>query len=110
MASPATQRLLLVEDDPPLARVYQEYLKGEPFEVVHVDTGKQALAAFADGGFDGVILDVQLPDMSGLDILKQISAEHCRTAVVVITAHGSINMAVDAMREGAADFLMKPFN
>ena len=110
MPSSATQRLLLVEDDPPLARVYQEYLKGEPFEVVHVDTGKQALAALSDGAFDGMILDVQLPDMSGLDILKSVSADHCRMAVVVITAHGSINMAVDAMREGAADFLMKPFN
>jgi len=104
------QRLLLVEDDPPLARVYQEYLRSEPYEVVHAETGKEALTALADGSFDALVLDVQLPDMSGLEILKKVSQENSRTAVVVITAHGSINMAVDAMREGAADFLMKPFN
>ncbi|MEQ9683485.1 MAG: sigma-54 dependent transcriptional regulator [Rhodospirillales bacterium] len=110
MSNPKMQRLLLVEDDPPLARVYQEYLKPEPYEVVHADTGKGALKALAEGAFDVLVLDVQLPDMSGLDILKKLSQENTRTAVVVITAHGSINMAVDAMREGAADFLMKPFN
>lgn len=104
------QRLLLVEDDPPLARVYQEYLKSEPYEVTHAETGKDALKALAEGPFDALVLDVQLPDMSGLEILKKVSQENARTAVVVITAHGSINMAVDAMREGAADFLMKPFN
>lgn len=104
------QRLLLVEDDPPLARVYQEYLKSEPYDVVHAETGKEALKALGEGTFDALVLDVQLPDMSGLEILKKLSQENTRTAVVVITAHGSINMAVDAMREGAADFLMKPFN
>jgi two-component system repressor protein LuxO len=110
MASPKTQRLLLVEDDPPLARVYQEYLKSEPYEVIHAETGKEALKALADGTFDALVLDVQLPDMNGLEILKKLAQENARIAVVVITAHGSINMAVDAMREGAADFLMKPFN
>ena len=110
MASSKTQRLLLVEDDPPLARVYQEYLKSEPYEVIHAETGKEALKALADGAFDALVLDVQLPDMSGLEILKKLAQENARMAVVVITAHGSINMAVDAMREGAADFLMKPFN
>lgn len=110
MPKSTSKRLLLVEDDPPLARVYQEYLKGEPYEVVHADTGMKALQAFSEGPFDMVVLDVQLPDMSGLDILKKVAQESSDTAVVVITAHGSINMAVDAMREGAADFLMKPFN
>ncbi|HBT40565.1 MAG TPA: sigma-54-dependent Fis family transcriptional regulator, partial [Rhodospirillaceae bacterium] len=110
MTSSKTQRLLLVEDDPPLARVYQEYLKSEPYEVIHAETGKEALKALGEGSFDALVLDVQLPDMSGLEILKKVSQENSRTAVVVITAHGSINMAVDAMREGAADFLMKPFN
>ncbi|PIW27452.1 MAG: sigma-54-dependent Fis family transcriptional regulator [Rhodospirillales bacterium CG15_BIG_FIL_POST_REV_8_21_14_020_66_15] len=110
MSAPTVRRLLLVEDDPPLARVYQEYLKSEPYDVVHAETGKQALTALAGGPFDMVVLDVQLPDMSGLDILKKVAQENSRTAVVMITAHGSVNMAVDAMREGAADFLMKPFN
>lgn len=111
MAIEKKQALLLVEDDPPMARVYQEYLKSEPYEVVHAETGKKALKAIsARNDFVGLILDVQLPDMSGLEILSHVMSENLNIAVVVITAHGSINMAVDAMREGASDFLMKPFN
>jgi len=110
MSDQVTHRVLLVEDDPPLARVYCEYLRDEPMEIVSVDTGKKALKAVSDGPFDALILDVQLPDVSGLEILKKVVEMTPRTAVVVITAHGSINMAVDAMRSGASDFLMKPFN
>ena len=110
MSDQVTRRLLLVEDDPPLSRVYCEYLRDEPVEIVSVDTGRKALQAINDGPFDAVILDVQLPDVSGLEVLKRVVEKAPRTAVVVITAHGSINMAVDAMRSGASDFLMKPFN
>ena len=110
MTTASTRRLLLVEDDPPLIRLYQEYLTSEPYEVTAVETGKEAIAQLTDGPFDAIVLDVQLPDMSGLEILAKVAAETPNTAVVVITAHGSVNMAVDAMREGASDFLMKPFN
>jgi len=105
----ARHPLLLVEDNPSIARVYREYLRRGPFETTHCETGTEALAALAAIDFAVVLLDLQLPDMTGLEILKRVAAERPKTVVIVITANGSINIAVEAMREGAADFLVKPF-
>ncbi|MFK5980015.1 MAG: sigma-54 dependent transcriptional regulator [Rhizobiaceae bacterium] len=102
--------VLLVEDDLPIARVYQEYLKKEPYALTHVDCGKDALDFIDQNAPDVIILDLKLPDMDGIEILKHIQQRAIATTVVVITAHGSINSAVEAMREGAADFMLKPFN
>jgi len=101
--------LLLVEDNPSIARVYLEYLRRGPYETRHCETGTAALAALAENSYAAVLLDIELPDMSGMEILKWITQRRLNTAVVVITAHGSINIAVEAMREGASDFLVKPF-
>ena len=105
----ARHKLLLVEDNPAVAKTYLEYLRRGPYDTAYSDTGAGALDALARGGFAVVLLDLQLPDMSGIDILKRIAAERLPCVVVVITANGSINVAVEAMREGAADFLVKPF-
>ena len=104
------ERILLVEDTLPLARAYREYLQSEPYELVHVPNGSAALEAIAQETPDAAILDLQLPDMNGLAVLKAIRAKGAGCAVVVITANGSVNIAVEAMREGAVDFLVKPFN
>lgn len=104
------QTLLLVEDDPPLARVYEEYLRNEPYDITHVDKGQAALDVISSTVPDAVILDLQLPDMNGLEILKHIQDKQISTTVIVITAHGSVNTAVEAMQAGAADFVIKPFS
>ena len=101
--------LLLVEDNPAIARVYLEYLRRGPYDTLHCETGGAALAALGENSYAAVLLDIELPDMSGMEILKWIAQRRLNTAVVVITAHGSINIAVEAMREGASDFLVKPF-
>ncbi|WP_448192197.1 sigma-54-dependent transcriptional regulator [Azospirillum sp. sgz301742] len=106
---PGTATVLLVEDTPSLARVYAEYLKKEAYTVVPVETGAAALDAVADGAPRIVLLDLQLPDMHGMEVLRRIEAQGLPCAVVVITAHGSVNVAVEAMRHGAYDFLVKPF-
>ncbi|HYH36620.1 MAG TPA: sigma-54 dependent transcriptional regulator [Azospirillum sp.] len=108
LSGPAT--VLLVEDTPSLARVYAEYLKKEAFTVVAVETGAAALEAVSDGVPRIVLLDLQLPDMHGMEVLRRIEAQGLPCAVVVITAHGSVNVAVEAMRHGAYDFLVKPFS
>jgi DNA-binding NtrC family response regulator len=101
--------ILLVEDTRPLALAYAQYLANEPYQVVAVETGAQALEALARQAPAAILLDLQLPDIHGLEVLKWIRAKGLPTVAIVITAHGSINNAVEAMREGAFDFLVKPF-
>ena len=101
---------LLVEDTIPLARTYIEFLKAAGYTCDHVETGRKALNALKRGMPDVMLLDIKLPDMSGLEVLDRMAELRPHCPVVVITAHGSIKLAVDAMRAGAADFLMKPFN
>lgn len=107
--SAAAPHILLVEDNLPLAQTYAEYLKGDNATVHKVETGAAALQALASIPFAAAIFDVQLPDMSGIDILRQSRKLHPDLPVIIITAHGSINVAVEAMREGAFDFIVKPF-
>lgn len=110
MAEAEKPFVLLVEDTLSLARTYQEYLKNEPYDLVHVETGREALAVIAERTPNALLLDLVLPDMNGIEILRDISEKDLSTATIVITAHGSVNTAVDAMRYGAFDFLSKPFS
>lgn len=102
--------VLLIEDTVSLARVYLEYLRDEPYEVMVADTGRAALDAISRQTFSAILLDLRLPDMDGMDILRELTRREVKSSVVVITAHGSVNVAVDAMRSGAVDFLLKPFS
>ena len=102
--------VLLIEDTPSLARVYAEFLKKESHTVIAVETGAEALEQLNDGAPKVVLLDLQLPDMNGMEVLKRINAQALPCAVIVITAHGSVKAAVEAMRYGAYDFLVKPFS
>lgn len=104
----STSSILLVEDTPSLARLYEQYLGKEDVELTVVGTGKEAQAVLRETVPSVVLLDLRLPDMDGLDILKEIQSREMQTEVVVITANGSINVAVEAMRSGAYDFLVKP--
>ena len=103
-------KVLLVEDEQPLVSLYKEYLKDEPLDITHASSGKEALNQLTTNEPDLILLDVRLPDMSGTEILDFIQERGLKAAVIMITAHGSINMAVETMRGGAYDFLVKPFN
>jgi len=110
MSATARSQVLLVEDSPSLVRAYQHYLKDEAFDLTIAETGQAATEALSRNRFDAVLLDLRLPDMDGMKILEQLHRQDMAPNVVVITAHGSINVAVEAMRLGAFDFLVKPFN
>ncbi len=102
--------ILLVEDNPPMARVCREYLRNEPYEITLVESGRAAISALETNQPEAILLDLKLPDMAGLEILRRVRAGPTNPAVVIITAHGSIDTAVEAMREGAYDFIIKPFS
>ena len=106
---PGLATVLMVEDTPALARTYLGFLRDEPYAVEHVETGAAAKARLEAGGIDLVLLDLRLPDIHGLEVLAWMRAQAMGQPVVVITAEGSVKVAVEAMRAGAADFLMKPF-
>ena len=102
--------LLLVEDSCSLAAVYQHYLRAERLQLIHKETGQEALDYLAQHIPNLILLDLKLPDMDGMDILRHVHGQGMPCSVVIITAHGSVNVAVDAMRYGAVDFIEKPFN
>jgi DNA-binding NtrC family response regulator len=102
-------RVLVVEDEPQLASLYAAYLEREGITPQLVDSGAAALSAASDKTYDLVLLDINLPDINGLEILRTLAARVNGPTVIVITALGSINLAVEAMRAGAYDFLVKPF-
>ena len=102
--------VLLIEDTMSLARLYEQYLSTVDVQVRTVETGRAGLDVINNDPPDLVLLDISLPDLNGLDILRHINENEIQTTVVVITANGSINVAVEAMRDGAYDFLVKPFN
>jgi len=87
-----------------------EYLRDEPIDLVHVATGGEGFRELEEHRPEAILLDLVLPDISGLEILKRIHDQGLPVAVVVVTAHGSVNTAVEAMRLGAFDFIIKPFN
>jgi len=103
-------RVLLVEDSQTMAHLYAEYLGGENLSVTHVSTGSDALDLLAGEPPDAVLLDLALPDMNGMQVLEFIHAESIETNVVIITAHGNVARAVQALSLGALDFLEKPFD
>lgn len=101
-------RVLLVEDSASNALVYRSYLEAD-YSVVTAGTGAEALEKLALQRIDLVLTDVRLPDMTGLDILDEIQRTEHPLPVVVMTAHGSVDVVVDSMQRGASDFLSKPF-
>lgn len=102
-------RILLVEDDMPLATALQKSLQMEGFVVNHVNQGKLALNALVSADQDMVILDLGLPDIDGLDILKQLRDRKSALPVIILTARDSIESKVKGLDYGADDYLAKPF-
>ncbi|EHH2477862.1 sigma-54-dependent Fis family transcriptional regulator [Vibrio vulnificus] len=101
-------KVLLVEDSTSLAILYKQYVKDEPYDIFHVETGRDAIQFIERNTPQLVILDLKLPDMSGEDVLDWINQNDVPTAVIIATAHGSVDIAVSLMNKGAEDFLEKP--
>jgi len=101
--------VLLVDDEETLRDSLTQVLAREGFEVRSAATGQEGLAAFGDGTFGAVFLDLRLPDMDGFSVLRRMREESPETPVIIITGYGSIESAVEAIKLGAFDYLTKPF-
>ncbi len=103
-------RVLLVEDSTSLAILYKQYVKDEPYDIFHVETGRDAIQFIERSKPQLIILDLKLPDMPGEDVLDWINQNDIPTSVIIATAHGSVDLAVNLIQKGAEDFLEKPIN
>jgi two-component system NtrC family response regulator len=102
-------RILIVDDEPNIRSGLTKALAGEADEVGVAKDGTEALALFRRAHHHLVITDLKMPGaVSGLDLVKQVKHEHPETLILVITAHGSVETAVEAMRQGAHDYISKP--
>jgi two-component system repressor protein LuxO len=103
--------ILIVEDTESLAEMYASALAQAGYQVTAAHSASDLFHILETDSFapDLLILDVKLPDMDGMEILSRLRARHFNAPVIIMTGHGSVHMAVDAMRLGATDFLVKPF-
>jgi two-component system, NtrC family, response regulator HydG len=103
-----TQRILVVDDDPSNRVTLQRLLEREGYAVHPAESGRAAMEVLREVGPDLVLTDLKMPGMTGLDLLKAVRAVEPEVEVLVMTAYGTVETAVEAMKEGAYDFVAKP--
>jgi DNA-binding response OmpR family regulator len=102
------KRILIVDDEPNVRLVFRTALESEGYNLAEAANGRDALNWLRTSKADLILLDLQMPDTGGMEVLRRLRAADNGTPVVIITAHGSVPDAVQAMKLGAIDFLAKP--
>ncbi len=102
-------RVLVVDDESNLRKVLAAILRKEGYEVAIAENGEVAIAEFEKNGADVVITDMVMPKLGGLELLKAVHATRPDVPVIIITAHGTVDSAVEAIKAGAFDYITKPF-
>jgi two-component system, NtrC family, response regulator AtoC len=102
--------ILIADDDPVSCQLFAETLESQGFRVEQVTSGAAALSRLGEQTFNLLIIDVRMPGMSGLEVTRIVHAEYPSLPIIVMTAFGSIETAVEAIHEGAFDFISKPMN
>ena len=102
-------QILLMEDEVVVAEGLQMILSEEGHQVEIANTGTRALEQLHSKPYDLLVADLRLPDINGMDVIKQIKADGSDTGIIVITGYSTVETAVNAMRIGASDYLAKPF-
>jgi two-component system response regulator AtoC len=105
-----TYQLLVVDDDPQMQFFLKEALDRQPYVVSVATSAEAAIDAIGKGGYDLILMDIRLPGMNGLDAVEAIKQIDHRTPIIVMTAHGTRDTALEAVRRGAYDYFTKPFS
>ncbi len=106
----AALRILVIDDDPGIGLSCQRTLESEGHEVRHCLVPEVGLQAALTGDFDIILLDLQMPGLNGLEILRELKSAAVPSEVIMITGHATVESAVEAMKQGAQDFVSKPFS
>jgi len=108
--SAKTPRILVVDDDPGQRSLLDSFLRSQNFDVTLADSGERALEILRGELFDMMISDVRMPGLSGLETLRHVRQQYAQLPVLLVTAYTDIREAVNAMRDGAVNYLSKPIN
>lgn len=103
------QKILIVDDDVLMRDSLTQTLNGEGYNVVTAGSGKEGLHELVQDSYDLIITDLRMPEVSGIELLEEIRGHGDDTPVILITAYGTIQTAVSAMKQGASDYIVKPF-
>jgi signal transduction histidine kinase len=104
------RHLLIVDDEPVILQILQAVLEGEPYRITAVGTGREAATVIQEQGCDLLLTDKNLPDISGIELLRQAKAKDPFTEVIIITGYASLETALTAMELDAFDYVLKPLN
>jgi DNA-binding response OmpR family regulator len=104
-----TLKILLVDDEPDIVEVVQDRLEAYGFIVATAGTGREALKKLSAERFDGVFLDVKMPEMGGIETLEEIRRGNKEIPVIIITSSSTREAAIDAIAKGASEYILKPF-
>ena len=108
--SAATDRILVVDDESNLRKVLAGLLRREGYEVDTAEDGAEAWDMLVDDDYAAVVTDLRMPNLDGMSLLKRIAQRSPELPVIIVTAHGTIDTAVEAVKLGAFDFITKPFD
>lgn len=103
-------RILVIDDEADIRESLEMLLGGEGYRVESAATAAEGLRALTRSSFDLILLDLMLPDRSGMDLLREVRARDHETPIVLLTAYGSIEVAVEALKAGASDYFSKPWD
>ncbi len=104
------ERILIVDDDEGLVHFLSRLFERQGYEALVCSDGQSALQRLATESFDTVLMDYKMPGLNGLDTLAEIKRAQCKTPVIIMTAYGTTETAIEAMKLGAYDYLLKPFD
>jgi DNA-binding response OmpR family regulator len=108
--SQQTGNILVIDDEPNLRYTLVRILRKSGWEVSAASTGREALRLMVSTNYDLIFLDLRLPDMGGLDVLREIRCINPRMPVILLTGHGTLQSAMDSIRLGATDYILKPID
>src|SRR5499426_4618193 len=109
MKSAMGLKILLVDDEPDIIEVIQDRLEAYGFTVITAGTGLEALKKLSVEKFDGVFMDVKMPEMGGIEALEEIRKRGEKIPVIIITSSSSREAAIEAIAKGANEYILKPF-
>src|SRR5580698_8297127 len=100
--------VLIADDEKSIRKTLREILEYEGYKVEEAEDGARAFEMLKDGGYDCALVDIKMPKMDGMDVLEKLRDTDAETPIIMISGHGTVENAVEAVKKGAYDFISKP--